>query len=187
MQGLSTTEADARLARVGPNALPERPPTPVWRRLLGQFRSPLILILLFALGFDLARWTTEGREGWPIEAVTIGTILLLNALLGIYQERRSEAALARLSALAAPQSWVYRDGAMVRLPSARLVPGDVVRLDAGDRVPADGRFLEAAGALLDESLVTGESLPVARATGDEALSGTLLVRGRSVEIGRAHV
>ncbi|MEQ1897034.1 MAG: HAD-IC family P-type ATPase [Vicinamibacterales bacterium] len=180
MRGLTQLEAEARFARVGPNALPAPVPDPLWRRFLRQFRSPLIAILVVALAFDAALWAYEGAAGLPIEAIAIAIILLLNAALGLYQEQRSEAALARLTAMAASQSWVMRDGRLVRLPSAELVPGDWVRLEAGDRVPADGTLVEAVGALFDEAVLTGESVPVDRAAGEEALSGTLLVRGRTL-------
>jgi P-type Ca2+ transporter type 2C len=177
--GLSTAEAAERLARVGPNALPERPPVPLWRRFVRQFNSPLIFILLFALAFDAGLWVYEGAHGWPVEASAIALILLFNALLGVYQEQRSEAALTRLKALAGAQAWVVRDGELVRLPTHALVPDDWVRLEAGDRVPADGTLQDAHGALFDESILTGESVPVDKASGDEAFSGTLLVRGKA--------
>src|SRR3954447_11104282 len=138
MSGLSSSEAAARLARVGPNALPDPPPDPLWRRFVRQFQSPLIYILLFALSFDLGLWLHQGGHGWPIEAAAIALILLFNAALGLYQEQRSEAALKRLKALAGAQAWVLRDGALVRLEIHALVPGDWVRLEAGDRLPADG-------------------------------------------------
>ena len=179
MDGLSTAEATAQYSRVGPNALPERAPDPLWRRFLRQFASPLVYILLFALAFDLGLWLYEGVQTWPIEASAIGLILLLNAALGLYQEQRSEAALARLKALAGAQAWVLRDGHLVRLPIQALVPGDAVRLEAGDRVPADGTLVNAHGALLDESLLTGESIAVDKGDGDDAFSGTLLVRGKT--------
>ena len=83
MNGLSAVEAAERLRASGPNALPERTPDPPWRRLLRQFQSPLIYILLFALAFDAGLWVFEGAEGWPIEATAIGVILLLNAVLGL--------------------------------------------------------------------------------------------------------
>src|SRR5258705_2951587 len=98
--GLSQTEAEARLRQYGPNALPEAAPISVWRRLLEQFRSPLIYILLFALAVDLVIWYIEGHATWPVESFAIGLILLLNAGLGVYQERKAEAALAHLKALA---------------------------------------------------------------------------------------
>jgi Ca2+-transporting ATPase len=179
MNGLSTAEATDRLARFGPNALPEHAPDPLWHRFLRQFQSPLIYILLFALAFDLGLWFYEGAHAWPIEATAIGLILLFNAALGLYQEQRSEAALARLKALAEAQAWVLRDGQFVRLPSHALVPGDSVRLEAGDRVPADGTLTDARGAMLDESILTGESIAVDKSDGDDVFSGTLLVRGKA--------
>jgi Ca2+-transporting ATPase len=100
MNGLSTAEATARLSRVGPNALPEHAPDPLWRRFVRQFQSPLIYILLFALAFDLGLWIYEGAHAWPIEVTAIGLILLFNAVLGLYQEQRSEAALTRSFAMA---------------------------------------------------------------------------------------
>lgn len=179
MSGLTNAEAAARLATAGPNALPERTPDSAWRRFVRQFESPLIYILLFALVFDAGLWVYEGAHGWPIEALAIAIILLLNAALGLYQEQRSEAALARLKALAAAQAWVLRDGQLVRVPSVDLVPGDRVRLEAGDRVPADGTLVETHGAMVDEAILTGESVPVDKAAGDEAFSGTLVVRGKT--------
>jgi Ca2+-transporting ATPase len=179
VDGLSTAQAAERLARYGPNALPQQPPQPWWRRFFRQFNSPLIFILLFALAFDVALWAYEGAHGWPIEAAAIGVILLFNAALGLYQEQRSEAALARLTALAAAQAWVRRDGTFVRVPTHDVVPGDYVRLEAGDRVPADGMLRDPHGAMLDESTLTGESVPVDKGEGSETFSGTLLVRGRT--------
>jgi Ca2+-transporting ATPase len=179
MNGLSAAEATARLAQLGANALPERRPDPIWLRFVRQFNSPLIFILLFALAFDTGLWVYEGAHGWPIEASAIALILLFNAALGLYQEQRSEAALTRLKALAAAHAWVLRDGELVRLSTHLLVPGDWVRLEAGDRVPADGTLHDAHGALFDESILTGESVPVDKGADDEAFSGTLLVRGKT--------
>lgn len=179
MTGLSSAEATDRLSRVGPNALPEHDRDPLWRRFVRQFQSPLIYILLFALAFDLGLWIYEGAHAWPIEATAIGLILLFNAALGLYQEQRSEAALTRLKALAGAQAWVLRDGQLVRLPVHALVPGDAVRLEAGDRVPADGKLMDARGARLDESILTGESIALDKSDGDEAFSGTLLIRGKA--------
>jgi P-type Ca2+ transporter type 2C len=183
--GLSNGAAEARLRLHGPNALPERPPTPLWRRFGRQFQSPLIYILLFALVADAAIWVSEGATGLPVESIAIAVILLLNAGLGVYQESKSEAALARLKEMAAPMVWVMREGRLVHLPSADLVPGDVARIEAGDRVPADGGLTEAEGVMVDESVLTGESAPVDKALNDEVFSGTLFVRGKGyVEISR---
>ena len=177
--GLSSEEARTRLERDGPNALPEPAPIRFTTRLLRQFASPLIYLLIGALVFDLAIWVADGMPEWPMEATAIALILLLNAGLGVYQEQRSEAALARLKALATAHVWVWRDGALARLPAQALVRGDLVRVDAGDRIAADGRLIDA-GLLLDESVLTGESVPVDKTRGDEVFSGTLAVRGQSL-------
>ncbi len=183
--GLSTEAAQSRLREYGPNTLPENPPTPLWRRFARQFQSPLIYILLFALVADIAIWASEGATGAPIESIAIAVILLLNAGLGVYQESKSEAALARLKEMSAPMVWVMRDGRLVHLPSAELVQSDVARIEAGDRIPADGDLVEAQGVMIDESALTGESVPVDKELGAEVLSGTLVVRGKGyIEISR---
>jgi len=176
--GLSGDEARARLLVHGPNSLPDKPPTTIWQRFLRQFRSPLIYILLFALSVDFILWSSEGASGLPLESIAIAIILLLNAGLGVYQESKSEAALTRLKEMTLPLVWAMRDGKLEHLAGAELVPGDLVRIEAGDRIPADGDLLEAVGVLLDESLLTGESLPVEKEIGSEVFSGTLLVRGK---------
>jgi Ca2+-transporting ATPase len=179
-QGLSTASASARLAEAGPNALPAARPDPLWRRFLRQFASPLIYILLAALAFDLVLWITEDFAGWPLEGMAIGLILIINAGLSLYQERRSEAALARLKAMTAAQAWVLRDGAFQRVPSEHIVPADIVKLEAGDRIPADGLLRETSGVMIDESLLTGESIPVDKGQDAEVFSGTLVVRGKAL-------
>ncbi len=152
---------------------------PLWVRFLRQFQSPLIYILLFALLVDIAIWVIEGATGFPVESIAIGLILLINAGLGVYQEGKAEAALARLGQLAAPLVWTVRDGSIVHLPGSELVPGDVVRIEAGDRIPADAELIEAQGVSVDESILTGESIPVEKSEQGEVFSGTLLVRGKS--------
>jgi Ca2+-transporting ATPase len=176
--GLSTAAAQALLKEHGPNVLPMKPPERLWRRFVEQFRSPLIYILLFALAADLSIWFVSGHRGWPLESFAISLILLLNAGLGVYQEGKAEAALARLKAMSESLVWVMRDGRLVQLPSAVLVPGDLVRIEAGDRVPSDGGLIDAHGIMVDESVLTGESLPVGKINTDELLSGTLLTRGK---------
>lgn len=179
LAGLSSFDVERRLARHGTNALPEPPKRSLLWRVGRQLRSPIIYILLVALVFDVGTWVHEGLAGWPIEAMTIAAVLLLNVGLGVFQEYRSEEALARLKILAAPRVWVVRDGALRRIESTGLVPGDAVRLEAGDRVPADARLASGQGIAVDESVLTGESMPVDKRKGDELLSGTLLVRGKA--------
>ncbi len=177
--GLTSAEAIARLQKYRPNTLPEKPPTPVWRRFLRQFQSPLIYILLFALVVDGVIWFVGGAVALPVESIAIGIILLLNAGLGVYQESKSEAALAKLKEMTTPLVWARRDGKLSHISITELVPGDVVRVEAGDRIPADGILVEAGGAMVDESVLTGESVPLEKDVGSEVFSGTLLIRGKS--------
>ena len=185
LQGLSQTEAARRLAEHGPNALPEAKAISLWQRLISQFKSALIYILLFALALDLALWLHEGAKTVPYEAIAIALILVLNAGLGAYQESKAEEALARLKALAMPSVWVMRDGALAQIPANELVPGDIARIEAGDRVPADGRLVEGQGVMADESILTGESLPIDKDLQSELFSGTLIVRSKGyIEVTR---
>ncbi len=179
VQGLTEVEARRLLDQHGPNTLPETTAVPLWRRFLRQFKSALIYVLLFALVFDLGTWIHEGAHGAPFEALLIALVLLLNSGLGTFQEYRSEQTIARLAKLAAPLVWVLRDGHLVHHPSAELVPGDAVRVEAGDRIAADGLLVEAQGFMADESVLTGESVPVEKQDGDTALAGTLAVRGKA--------
>jgi Ca2+-transporting ATPase len=176
--GLSTGEAVRRLAEYGPNALPQAERVSVGQRLLRQFMSPLIYVLLFALLFDAGLWVYEGGRGAPINSLAICAILLLNAGLGVVQEMRAEEALSRLQEMAQPRVWVLRDGRLVQMAATELVPGDVVRIEAGDRVPADGTLSTGDGVKVDESLLTGESIPVDKPLPAAMLSGTLVVRGK---------
>ncbi len=177
-RGLSHKEAEERLARHGPNSLPEGKPIPIWKRVVSQFRSALIYILLLALVLDLAIWFYEGNSGLPHEAIAIALILLLNAGLGAYQEGKADAALAHLKSLVRPSVWVLREGALTQVPARSLVPGDIVRVEAGDRVPADGVLISGSGLEADESMLTGESLPIAKDHHAELFSGTLIVRSK---------
>ncbi len=175
--GLSSAQARARLETYGPNALPAARPAPWWVRVVRQLRSSIIYILLFALAFDLVVWIIEGADEWPFESLAIATILVFNTAMGVWQEYRAEDAIQRLQELAAPQVWVMRDGLLSQIDATVLVPGDLVRLEAGDRVPADGVLTSEQALQLDESVLTGESVPVERGRGDEVFSGTLAVRG----------
>lgn len=175
--GLSSDEARHRLTEHGRNSLPEKPPTSVVKRLIKQFKSPLIYILLFALIVDVVIWYTEGGKGYPVESIAIGVILIVNAFLGVFQEGKSESALAKLKAMATPQAWVVRDARLRHIDSNLIVPGDIVRVEGGDRIPADGRIHSNDSVQVDESILTGESIPDEKGKGDEVFSGTLLQRG----------
>ena len=157
LRGLSTLEASRRLARDGPNELRARPARPLWRRVLAQFQDPLVYLLLAAVVIAIAAWIVEGRHGWPIDAVVIAAILLLNGVLGFVQEARAENAVAALARMSAVTSAVLRDGREQRIPSAELVRGDVLVLGEGDAVGADARLLRAAALKVQEASLTGES------------------------------
>jgi Ca2+-transporting ATPase len=151
--GLSAREVDERRDKYGPNELAAAAQEPLWRKFLGQFNDLVIWILIVAaiVSGILGEWT---------DATAIIAIVLLNAILGFIQEEKAERALAALQKLAAPLARVLRDGKLQSLPARELVPGDVLDLDAGDNVPADARLLEAFGVRIQESALTGESVPV---------------------------
>ena len=181
--GLSSGEAQCRLELYGPNVLPETPSKPLWRRFIDQFHSPLIYVLLIALVIDLFIWVfkTHGgipHGGIPFESLAIALILFLNAGLGVYQENKAEMALARLKAMSESMVWVIRDSCLTQLSTTALVPGDIVRVEAGARIPADAILTEAYGVAVDESVLTGESLPIEKEISDEVFSGTLITRGK---------
>ncbi len=160
--GLSSEEAVRRLDRDGPNELRGSPRVPTWRRILGQFRDPLIYLLLGAIVVSLIGWLVEGAEGWPIDAVVIAAIVLLNGLLGWVQEGRADDAVAALSTMSAASSTVLRDGRLATVLSCELVLGDVLVLGEGDQVGADARLVEANALRIAEASLTGESHPVAK-------------------------
>jgi P-type Ca2+ transporter type 2C len=151
--GLSKQEAAKRLAEHGPNELAAARAVAPWRLLLQQFRNVLILILLAAVGLSVVL-------GHATEAIVIAAIVLLAAVLGFVQENRAERAIEALSRMAAPTATVVRDGKEIDIPARELVPGDVMLLRAGDHVSADGRLAEAVNLQVEESSLTGESLPV---------------------------
>jgi Ca2+-transporting ATPase len=163
-QGLSAAEAQARLARVGPNALAEPEPVRWWRRVLEQFQSPLVLLLVAAVLVSFLVWAIEGAHGVPYEAVTILVIVLLNAVLGYVQEARAEVAVASLKRMAAPHAVVLRDGERSTIPAADVVPGDLLVIDEGASIPADARVVESVSLHTMEAALTGESTPVAKIT-----------------------
>ena len=155
--GLSSDEAAVRLARHGENRLAETPPRPVWLKFLDQFRSYLVIVLLFAA-------VLASSIGDLKDAVVILVVVVLNAVLGFYQEHRAERTLAALKGMLAPRARVRRDGHVKELDAAGLVPGDLVLLEAGDRVPADGRLVAAHSLEVEEAALTGESHAVGKWT-----------------------
>jgi P-type Ca2+ transporter type 2C len=161
-RGLSAAEAQARLARYGRNELPEEPPVPAWRRFLAQFQNVLTILLLVATVISFVAWLIEGAEGVPFETLTILAIVLLNAVLGFVQEARAEQAVAALQAMAAPHARVMRDGRQQQIPAAEVVPGDLLLIEEGDTLPADGRLVEAIALRVAESALTGESTSVSK-------------------------
>ena len=164
--GLSRAEAQRRLEQYGPNRLKSAPDTPWWQRLLEQFQSFLVIILLVATVISMAEWLLQDpREtALPYEAIVILAIVVLNALLGFFQEARAERSVRALMALAAPEATVVRDGERQRIPADEIVPGDIVLVEAGDRIPADARVVEEANLHTDEAPLTGESMPVPKDT-----------------------
>jgi P-type Ca2+ transporter type 2C len=159
-RGLTSPEAAERLAREGPNALRAVPPLPAWRRIVAQFRDPLVYLLLAAIVVSLVAWLFEGAAGWPVDAVVIAVIVVANAILGYAQEAKAENAVAALARMTAATSAVMRDGELRRIPSAELVRGDLLVLGEGDAVGADARLVEAAALRVQEASLTGESVPV---------------------------
>ena len=153
--GLDAAEAATRLARHGENRLAEKPPRSKWLAFLDQFRSLLILVLIGAAAL-------AGAIGDLKDAVVILAVVLFNAVLGFWQEHRAEATLAALKKMLSPVARVKRGGQVEELAAAQLVPGDLVMLEAGDRVPADGRLLACHSVEIDEAALTGESHPVAK-------------------------
>jgi len=154
-RGLSAPEAARRLARFGPNALREAPPPSFLELLWGQLNNFLVWILIAASILSLVL-------GDRLEAAAILAIVLLNAAIGVVQEGRAEGALRALRKLAAPRADVIRDGAIQSIPAEELVPGDVVLLQAGNRVPADVRLTESYNLRIDEASLTGESQAVTK-------------------------
>ncbi|MEE3067160.1 MAG: cation-translocating P-type ATPase [Actinomycetota bacterium] len=157
--GLTAHEAARRLVAVGPNDIERVPPLARWKKIISQFRSPLIYLLLAALLASLAVWAIEGAAEWPVDALVIGVILVLNAALGYGQQAHAEHAVDALARMTATTATVVRDGTECRIAASEVVPGDVLLLTEGDAVAADARLVTADGLEVLESALTGESEP----------------------------
>ncbi|MDP3289695.1 MAG: cation-transporting P-type ATPase, partial [Methyloversatilis sp.] len=160
--GLGAEEAARRLHTDGPNELRVIPPVPGWRRMLAQLQDPLVYLLGAAAAVALAAWWFEGRgqpgaAGWPLDAIVIAAVVVLNAVLGWLQEAKAAQAVAALAKMTTATSAVLRDGDVARVPSAELVKGDLLVLAEGDAVGADARLAQAAALMLLEAPLTGES------------------------------
>lgn len=187
-KGLTNEEAAQRLGKYGQNKLDEAPPTSIWVMLWEQFNDFVIWLLFGAaiISALLNEW---------VEAGAIMAIVILNAVLGIVQERRAEEALAALKELAAPEANVLRNGHRVVLPASELVPGDIIILEAGNFIPADVRLIDTINLRIEEAALTGESVPVQKdcdlildeesSLGDQknsAFMGTLVSYGRGTAV-----
>lgn len=183
-EGLTAEEAARRLEAFGPNVVSARGGTPAWKRLLLQFHQPLVYILLVAVG------VTGALQEWVDSFVILG-VVLVNAIIGYIQEDKAEKAIEALGRMVVTEATVRRGGRKLRVPSEQLVPGDVVLLQSGDLVPADLRLLQLRNLQVDESALTGESVPVSKIsepipekTGladriNQAYAGTLVTAGQA--------
>ncbi len=186
-EGISPEEAKSRLDRYGPNQLQERKKTSAWMRLLRQFHNPLIYVLLATAG------ATAVLQHWVDTGVILG-VVIINAIIGFIQESKAEQAIDSLKEMLAPMAVVIRNGTKAQLPAAELVPGDLVLLEGGDKVPADLRLTRVKNFQIDEAPLTGELMPVAKSVealpedvplGDRinlAFAGTLATNGTAAGI-----
>ncbi len=164
LKGLTTEEAERRLEEYGPNELVAKKSTSPLQIFFGQFKDIFVIMLLIALTFSivLAFTSTNGEIGEFIDAATIGVIIFLNAIVGFVQEYRSEKAMEAMKKMTSPKTRVLRDRTEQVISSRNVVPGDLVLLEAGDRIPADARLLEVVALKTDEAILTGESTSVAK-------------------------
>lgn len=181
--GLTSVEASSRLARDGYNELKGKQKDPLWKLFLENFKDPMVIVLLIAA-------TVQIVMGHLMESIIIFVVLILNAVISVIQTRKAEGSLDALRKMSAPEAKVIRDGALLSIPARELVRGDIVFLEAGDYVPADGRIIESGSLRIDEGMLTGESEAVEKHTeqikqdvplGDRrnmAFSGSLVVYGR---------
>ncbi|MDB4943050.1 MAG: Cation-transporting ATPase, family [Labilithrix sp.] len=195
VRGLTTAAVAKAITEHGPNELPTSPPVPAWRRIVAQFANPIVLTLLVAAVVATVNGASGNADASVLvrfgDAIAIGLIVVLNAVLGFYQERRAEAALDALKKMVTPNARVRRDDQVRIIPAVEVVPGDLLELEAGDAVPADARLLQTINLATLEAALTGESLPVtkdARAQlAEDATIGdrsTMLFTGTSVMRGK---
>ncbi len=196
--GLTASEADKRLAENGKNKLAEGKKESLIHRFLKQLAEPMTIILIVAAaisaGVEIYNGVSAGHWEFPTDVVIIMAVVLINAILGVFQESKAEKAIEALQEMSKAQTKVIRDGKQITIPSEDLVVGDIIVLEAGDAVPADARILECASMKIEEAALTGESVPVdkkietltAGANGDVALGDrkNMVYMGSTVVYGR---
>ncbi len=193
-KGLSHDEAQKRLQQDGPNKLKEGKKEPLWKKFLHELSEPMLIILMVAAVLSVGTSYLNGEPEWA-DAIIILIVVLINAILGVVQEAKAEAAIEALQEIAAAQSKVMRDGYQKTIPSEEIVKGDIVLLEAGDSVPADARIIEHASLKVEEAALTGESVPSEKQ--DEEITGVnevplgdrknMVYMGSTVVYGRAKV
>lgn len=198
LHGLSSLQAEERLQKNGPNELEAPPSLPMWKRFINQMKDPMIIILLIAaLISGITNYyesVLSQSSAFPTDSMIILIVVIINAVLGVVQESKAEKAIESLQKMSASTSKVLRDGKVMILPSIKIVKGDVVLLEAGDSINADGRVMESASLTVEESALTGESTSVKKNTnviemqdiplGDRT---NMVYRGSEVVYGRGKV
>ncbi len=191
--GLSSEEAARRLEQYGRNELEAAEGPSVWSRVFAQFSDPLVIMLIVAMGISLLAWFYEGGEETPYEPIVIAIILLANAALGLWQEMKADNAVAELQKMTATMATVWRDGERLGIPSAELVPGDILLLSEGDAVSADARVVTSESLRVAEASLTGESQPVSKQVDplddvvladrtNMVFNGTVVTAGRGIAV-----
>ncbi|OGM29888.1 hypothetical protein A2630_03925 [Candidatus Woesebacteria bacterium RIFCSPHIGHO2_01_FULL_44_10] len=171
IRGLTSSQAEQKLTEFGPNELPEKPPPSDVKIFLSQLKNPFVYILLVAAIITVI-------IGHISDAGIIGSAVIINTFLGFIQERRAGRALEALKKLVRPQAKVIRDGKQKIIGIENIVPGDTVVLAQGDKIPADGKMVEANRFFVDEAILTGESVPVSKKDQEEIFMGTIVSGGR---------
>ena len=198
LHGLSSLQAEERLQKNGPNELEAPPSLPMWKRFINQMKDPMIIILLIAALISGITTYYESvlsqSSAFPTDSMIILIVVIINAVLGVVQESKAEKAIESLQKMSASNSKVLRDGKVMMIPSIKIVKGDVLLLEAGDSINADGRVMESASLTVEESALTGESTSVKKNTnviemqdiplGDRT---NMVYRGSEVVYGRGKV
>ena len=173
LPGLTSKEAKLRLEKYGENVLPETPPPSSFAIFFSQFKNPLVYVLLVAgiVTFFLRDYS---------DTLIIFFVVLVNSILGFIQEKKASNALESLKAMVHPTTDVIRNGKKIRIGVEEIVPGDIVELELGDKIPADGKLVSANRLFIEEAVLTGESIPVEKKSDDEVFMGTIVSSGAGI-------